>query len=348
MTAIEVKVQAVLAILLSTIVSVPAIADQSADREKLEAFFAKPLVTFREDRTPNGFRIIALSQLAEYCGRRGHEPCLRRTAEIALDPRVSPYGAKDLRQTELGDHGLYLAHLAIVLTEFRQRLDDKKYDEALHRIAKHLKDATTAAPHHHIASYPQNKARYPADQAAVLYALHRYDGLFQTEFSPALIRVWLSYMAGQGASLDGLHRSEIADVKPWSQLARGSALSFTIAYMSAFAPKEARVLWDRYVKRHEMSAWLLAGFREWPMGVDRPADIDSGPIVMGVGVAATAFAIAASQAVGDIDRHQRLVRTMNAVYRAGGDEALKVGRTVLSRAIALNGTAATTAAAAAF
>ncbi|MEL7370431.1 MAG: hypothetical protein AAFN74_16045 [Myxococcota bacterium] len=326
-----------LAVLLSTLLSAPSIADDPADRAKLEAFFVKPLVTFREDRTPNSFRIIALSQLAEYCGRRAHIPCLRRTAEIALDPRVSPYGTKDIRHTELGDHGLYLAHLTIVLTEFRDRLDDKKYDEALHRIAKHLKSTSAAAPNHHIPSFPDDTARYPADQAAVLFALHRYDKLFKTEFSPDLIRVWLSYMAGPGASLDGLHRSEVADVKPWSQLARGSALSLTIAYMGRLAPTNARALWDRYVTRHEMSAWLLAGFREWPPGVDRPADIDSGPIVMGVGVAATAFAIAASRAVGDTDRHQRLVRTMNAVYKAGGDEALKVGRTVLARAIALNG-----------
>ena len=43
----------------------------------------------------------------------------------------------------------------------------------------------------------------------------------------------------------------------------------------------------------------LVGFREWPRGVERPADMDSGPIVFGIGTAASALAIGAARAQGD-------------------------------------------------
>lgn len=327
-----------LTIFLTTFVAATPLAERSTDRVKLEAFLARPFMVFKHDRTPASFRVIALSNLAEYCGRRGQTNCLRRTAEIALDPRLSPFGDRDLRTVKLGSHGLYLAHLLVILTEVRARLADKQYDAHLHLVARHLRERSHKSPNHHIASYPRDSARYPADQAVVLFALHRYDKIFGTKASQPLIREWLDFMATQGATRDGLHRSEVAGAAPWGGDARGCAMSWTIRYMAAFAPAAAVGLWQRYVKRYEVDALWFSGFREWPPGVDRPADHDSGPIFRGIGVAATAFALGASRAVGDMPRHRRLVRTMGAVYQATGYKAHHVGNTVLARAIALNST----------
>ena len=325
-----------LAVLLFAATATPTLADDPTDRVMLDGFLARPFEVFDHDRTPRGFRIIALSNLAEYCGRRGHATCLRRTVDIALDARLSPYGRQGLDKANLGDHGLYLAHLTVILTEVRQRLEDPRFDRILHRIASHLAQQTEAAPNHHIASYAGRKERYPADQAVVLFALFRYDRLFGKKTCESLVRTWLEYMATKGASANGLHRSEVTGTAPWGQDARGCAMSWTIRYMAAFAPAAARDLWARYAQRYEVDALWFAGFREWPPGVKRPADHDSGPIVMGIGVAATAFAIGASRAVGDTSRHNKLRRTMSAVYQAGGEAAQREGRTVLARAIALN------------
>jgi len=54
---------------------------------------------------------------------------------------------------------------------------------------------------------------------------------------------------------------------------------------------------------------FLVGFREWPPGRDLPADADSGPIVTGVGAAATAFGLAAAREVGDALTAGRLATT---------------------------------------
>lgn len=340
--AVEASVFAVLmsTLLAASAVAEPTLAEAAADRTTLEKFLKRPFATFRKDRVPRGFRIIALSNLAEYCGRRRHEHCVRLAHGIAVDERLSPYGevALENKKLVLGDHGLYLAHLGVILTELRQRFGTVETDPALHRLARHLRAATLASPNFHIASYVGRKQRYPADQAVVLYVLHRYDRIYKTDLADEPTDRWLAFMADQGSSADGLHRSEVTGAERWGRHARGCAMSWTIRYLAAFAPAVARSLWDRYVEQYETSAWLVAGFREWPRGIDRAPDLDSGPIVMGVGVAATAFAIGASRAVGDRGRHNRLVRTMNMVYAAGGQEAKRVGQTILARAIALNGT----------
>ncbi len=327
-----------LAVVLAALTATPTLADDPQDQAKLEAFLEDPIKVFRADRTPPGFRIIALSNLAEYCGRRGHDRCLRRTAEIAALPELSPYQQKDPLRVDLGQHNLYLAHWLVVLTEFRARLDDPGYDPLIHRIAEHLRKQTGRAGDHHIPSYPNDPARYPADQSVVLFSLHRYDRIFGTRDSEPLVKAWLRYMATKGASGDGLHRSEVAGAYSWSPLPRGCAMSWTIRYMATFAPEQARPLWERYTDRFEINVYFLGGFREWPLGFDGPADNDSGPIVLGVGVAATAFAVAASRAVDDDIRHQRLVLTMRRVYAAVDKEGPEgLHRAILARTIALNG-----------
>lgn len=109
-------------------------------------------------------------------------------------------------------------------------------------------------------------------------------------------------------------------------------------YMAGFAPNEARELWRRYVDNFEVTALAITGLREWPRDFNGRSDIDSGPIIMGVGAAATGFGIGAARAVGDHERHRRLLRTMNLVYTLAPQSLRDVGSSILARSIALQGT----------
>ena len=53
----------------------------------------------------------------------------------------------------------------------------------------------------------------------------------------------------------------------------------------------------------------LGAMREYPYGDDGAGDIDSGPLIFGRGVSATAFAIGAARADGDADTAAALLRT---------------------------------------
>lgn len=53
----------------------------------------------------------------------------------------------------------------------------------------------------------------------------------------------------------------------------------------------------------------LWGLREWPLGVDRGGDIDSGPLPLGLSPAGTGFALASAVRLGDTETEQRLLDT---------------------------------------
>ena len=49
--------------------------------------------------------------------------------------------------------------------------------------------------------------------------------------------------------------------------------------------------------------------REYPPGEGGPGDIDSGPVILGIGFSSTGFALAGARTFGDRERFQSLYRT---------------------------------------
>jgi hypothetical protein len=66
------------------------------------------------------------------------------------------------------------------------------------------------------------------------------------------------------------------------------------------------VLRERFLDRPLPGLW---GVREWPRGVSRAGDIDSGPLPLGLSPAATGFAIASARRLNDAWTLQRLLDT---------------------------------------
>ena len=227
---------------------------------------------------------------------------MERVVEIAIDERISPYHkgnplfAKDLRE-----QGTYLGHLNIILGAYYRVTGSKKYKMLNEKITLHLQKGILNEKTRHIRSYPSISEKWPADHAAILYSLWIYDHNFGTNISEKPIKEWLEFMRIHGTDeKTGLHIAEITGNYKNGFYPRGSALAWSIGYMSAFAPQEATRLWEKY-KEHfsAMPNTSLQGFREWPRGVSLPADADSGPIISGTGVSATVFSIRASKGVGD-------------------------------------------------
>jgi len=272
--------------------------------------------------TPAGFRVIALSHLADGCAAQtehdatGARRCVELAFARALETR--PKGAI----LDNGQHGLWLSHLALILGD--GDATGPCLDQVLHRrvaagLARaSLDDTTGLAP-----SYPHKRERWPADQAATLAALARFDQAHGTTLADeprARYRAALERAQSPG---DGLPWSEVHGHGS-GKLPRGCALSYSIRYLSEVDPETTRAWWARYRSRYLVDRFLLVGFREWPPGVDRKPDLDSGPIVGGVGAAATAFGIAAARAMGEHGLAARLEATADVVGMAAGlDDATK-------------------------
>lgn len=250
---------------------------------------------------PRGMRAIALSNIAEGLYKRLDDEgekagTLDRVIDLMLSPEVNPYEG-DLLSGELKGEGLYLSHLNIALGLRELVHDDERYDSLHSRISHHLAEATLQSPTRTIASYGGTPQRWPADQTATLYSLHLYDKKHGTDISELPVEEWLAYMQEHGSTPEGLHHSELTTKE--GEVPRGCALSWSVYYMSAFAPEQAEKLWDTYTEHFLSNYGVMSGLREWPRGHEGEADIDSGPIINGIGASATVFGIRAAEAVDD-------------------------------------------------
>ena len=111
----------------------------------------------------------------------------------------------------------------------------------------------------------------------------------------------------------GLHRSSLDDEYPHAQNARGCALSWTSFYMPLFAPEQARALYETYRGHYAIEVAGLGGFREYAPGINAGADAVSGPLVFGMGVAATGLALGAARLHNDSHSYHRLMQTAATV-----------------------------------
>lgn len=307
------------------------------------------------------FAVIALSHMAtgvmnihqnDPSTKNTLQPTIEAILKRARHPKVSPY-KKDLKEVQaLGDHNLYLSHLNIILGVHRHITKDKRTDKLHTRISKHLvKKSINASAH--ARSYPIDKSRlkkrpnanrWPADQSVLLASLYLYDKTRSARLSTLPIQKWLGVMQKQLDPKTKLHLPTMDQQLHYAKLPRGCALSWTLLYMSQFAPKQAEQLYTHYRKHHAKNLFSLGvgGFREWPELIDRGMDDDSGPILFGVGAAATGLGLGASRLMKDHAMYVMIQRTATA---AGlplvlGNRRSYITSPILGDAILFHGTTA--------
>ncbi|MBL9039933.1 MAG: hypothetical protein JNG84_15550 [Archangium sp.] len=268
--------------------------------------------------TPDGFRAIALSHVADGCAGQASPDAPRCVERVVARFRtlLTPWcrGRRcDVESLAAQADGLVLAHLGLALGA-AHRAGGSCVDDALHRaVAEALAARSLEDPHGIAASFRTSSLRWPADQGAVLAALHRYDqGHGQSLHIAPLERFRAAF------PVESLPPSEATGRGPGARFPRGCANAFLTRYLAEVDPARASAWWRHFVRDFEVRLPLgVEGFREWPRGVDQKADVDSGPIVFGVGTAASALAISAARANGDLSRARRLETAADQVLALG-------------------------------
>jgi hypothetical protein len=328
--------------------------------QTIESFLKDPVSTLvaegltSDDFKKNTLRAehirIALSNLAEGCANLGitkpeyyeeAKDCIATTLAVALDSQLSPYHESVEYVTTFGNNGLYLTHLNIVLGSWKRLTNDDSYQSLNRRISAHLAKKTCEDPERNILSYPTLEYKWPADQTAALYSIWLFDQNYGTTISKEPVKEWVAYMDQRKTEKrTGLYVSEVTGNYPEAENPRGCALSWSIRYMATFAPEKAVQQWERYKLHFKQDYYTFAGFREWQQGYDSFQDADSGPIILGNGVAATAFAIGASNVLGDEKTSVQLERTEAtsrlAIFLFGNQELKTMTNSFLARAIEFN------------
>lgn len=264
--------------------------------------------------TPGGFKAITLSHVADGCvsqarqhpdrtGAAQHCVALANSRALDLHAEFCPVsdGARHCDVDALLEKAnpLSLSHWLLVLGA--ADAVGPCPDAALHNaLAAGLAAQSVADEYAHVPSYKNFELRWPADQSALLAGLHRADVAHGTSFHVEPLEKFTTFIEQKGLHRSGLPVSEVTGKGPGARFPRGCAQSFISRYLAEVDAPRAAAWWKAYKKGFFVTLPLgVVGFREWPPGVDGASDTDSGPIVFGIGAAASALAISAAKAQGD-------------------------------------------------
>jgi hypothetical protein len=201
----------------------------------------------------------------------------------------------------LGYANLALSMLRLVAPSMsRARLGDELSDALAERLA--------AAPHGLFETYPGEA--YPPDMAMVAGSIALHDcavGRPERAFMPAWRAAFRRYIDPESGLL-----YQAADARTGATIGapRGSGTALA-AYATSFA--DAALSRQLYAGLHRQALSVL-GFgmmREYASATAGDGDIDSGPVLLGVGVSATGFALAAARLHGDQRLFTELYRTVD-------------------------------------
>jgi hypothetical protein len=297
--------------------------------------------THQELFIPAWHSIAALSNMAESItnlhlkGQLDIDEAVSLLKEIvrrAVHPKVNPFRRKLEGVRNLYKWGYYLEHLNICLGALSRLTIDHEYTALNRRVSEHLRHNTLKYDNYHADLHARSRMKWPADQAAILYSLWLYDQNYGTNLSDEPIRGWFEYMNSHAVHPEtGLYITEVVGVKKFSGIPRGCALSYLSHYVGRFDLTAASDIWEQY-KNHFLTTTVIGtGFREYPIDYKYQWTPDSGPIVLGLGAAATGIGLNAASTIGDRDTFVAIENNLSRIQSWFGVIEKIIGNNLITR-----------------
>lgn len=218
-------------------------------------------------------------------------------AEVVLAPSTAAWVRRKWGDDYQTKGNVFYRMLVIHgLTSFERASGDTRYHAIARAQAQSLAAELMAAGYHLADDYPGEC--YPTD---VLWAVAAIQRVLGDEAAP-LVRQFMAVLDGPLRTRYGLPAFEVnSETGEIRQGPRGSGnsgmLSFAGELDSAIAGR-----WHEVYTNHYWEGGFVKGFREAPRGAPDVMDVDSGPVILGMGSVASLFGIGAARANGRFDQ----------------------------------------------
>ncbi len=142
---------------------------------------------------------------------------------------------------------------------------------------------------------------WPADAFPAIASLSIHDQIFTPKYGEFILQ-WLRETEKYLDPKTGLipHSVNYSNYK-FREAARGSSTSLIIRLMAEIDRKKAKEYYHVFKENFYSTFLGFPVIREYPKGINGFGDIDSGPVIFGVGSAATIVSIGTARAVGDTE-----------------------------------------------
>jgi hypothetical protein len=200
----------------------------------------------------------------------------------------------------------YICQLNVALGRYRL-LGGHDHDAVHDHLTLLIRNALAHAQGKPLRSFPSYS--WPFDTVPCLASVALHDRVTGEHNASELSNSFFAWEAKSGTDeVTGLPLSRVEDGTGSGDVApRGCDLSLRIVFISWFAPERAKELYTNYANSMWRERFIMAGFAEWPDERGHGSDIDSGPILLGIGGAASALGIGAVRVGGDLRRLLRLL-----------------------------------------
>jgi hypothetical protein len=286
--------------------------------------------------------IMGLSQIIREHPEARDEflPAMRSAADRLVDPKTLEYAARRYGQhgvvrMDPGEGHAYLGYIGLALGMLRA-VDPATPHARLHdRLNQGLLERLARAPHGLIETYPGET--WPPDVAAVAGSIGLHARVTGTDRS-ALLKEWSARFERCAVDRSGylVQRVRSGSCVP-TDLPRGSGTAIA-SYFIGFADPALSARLERALSDQGARSYLgFGGVREYLPGKVGNGDLNAGPIVLGLSVGASGYALAAARAHGDRELFAGIYRSAHLFgvpIRRDGARSFAVGG-VLGNALLL-------------
>lgn len=150
-----------------------------------------------------------------------------------------------------------------------------------------------------LTSYPGQA--WPVDSFPAILSLRAHTVLLDERHKP-VIQSWLAAAQARLDPLTGLtpHRSDAHTGAPL-EVARGTSQTVILWFLADIDPAWGQDAYQTFRQTYVVWRWGLPGVLEFPPAQPGQGDVDSGPLLAGVSLSATAVFLGASRVYGDAE-----------------------------------------------
>lgn len=229
---------------------------------------------------------------------------IEAAAELVIDPEHASWVKQHWGEDYLHRENVFYRMLIIsALTSHHNLTGDPRHLAMLRDQVESLADELDRSPLGILNDYPNEC--YPTDVMMAIASIRRADAALGTDHAAFAARAIRGF---EGKLLDELGLPPYnADLFTGKALdgSRGCGISYACMSAPYVWPDVARNWYALYEKYFWQERYGLHGFREFPRNYasgEWYMDVDSGPVLGGIGVSASAFGLAASRIMGRFDR----------------------------------------------
>jgi len=200
-----------------------------------------------------------------------------------------------------------LSKIISVDTSFTDyRIYKEKFETQCEEIKNTLTEAHTPYPE----SYPEKS--WPADMFVAMASLSNRDKIFGQKYD-TIISGWIKNVKSRLDKDNNLipHKVDSKSGMPESG-ARGSSMSLMLKMLSEINPEFGKEQYKIFKEKFLSETFGIPYSREYPESESGSGDIDSGPVIFGIGFVSTIMTAGILPLYDDIELSEKQYRTLNA------------------------------------